>query len=302
MLGRNVETLMNTNGSDYPYTQLSLKSLSNNPAVVGNFEAAVATKHRQTPSGVMRFSIDQKHLADFGANFTHASLANNHSLDYGTEGYLNAVSLLEQSSVDVFGHNTLIDSESIAYIEADKGRVAIIGVNASQHIPTETEIESVCQVAKRKSDFQVIYIHWGDEYEPVHSETQRVLAEALVDACADLVIGHHPHVVQDVDVIKGVLVFYSLGNYIFDQYFSSEVKEGLVLALEFNDVPAVRLIPVSSSETKSVPKVVDAALAQDFMEKLANRSHPSLKKAIAQGQINLIEPVATSTKMAIMSR
>lgn len=302
MLGRYVETLMNTNGSDYPYTQINLKSFSNKPAVVGNFESAIATVHKQSPAGTMRFSVDQRHLAAFGANFTHASLANNHSLDYGAEGYLNALTLLEQNSLAVFGHNAIIDNNSISYIETEKGRVAIIGMNATQHIPSVAEIESVCQVAKRKSDFQVTYIHWGDEYESVHSASQRVLAEALVDACADLVIGHHPHVVQDVDVIKGVLVFYSLGNYIFDQYFSPEVKEGLVVALEFNDVPAVRLIPISSNETKSTPKILDAALAQDFMTKLADRSHPSLKNAIEQGQINLIEPVATSTKMAIMRR
>ncbi len=302
MLGRHVETLMNRSDSSYPYTDFLLQELSATPAVVANFEASASAFHVQAPANTMRFSVDEKHLGAFSENFDFASLANNHSLDFQEEGYLNARTLLEQRGVSVFGHNARIDKDSITYLETQRGKIALIGVNASQRIPEEAEITSVCSLAKRQSDFQVVYIHWGDEYNQMHSETQRLLAEVFIDSCADLIVGHHPHVVQDVDLIKGVPVFYSLGNYIFDQYFSAQVREGLVVALTFEGAPALELSPISSKEKKSVPGPMDLQEKQMFLDDLATRSHPSLKSAISAGRISLLEPVATSTKMAIMWR
>ncbi|MEK7462065.1 MAG: CapA family protein [Patescibacteria group bacterium] len=300
MLGRYVETLMIENGSTYPYSALSLNKLSAKPAVVGNFEAAMALIHTQTPHNTLRFSVSNDYLEAFSEQFTHASLANNHSLDFNEEAYLNTVHLLEKQSVDVFGHNSRIDKSSLSYLETKRGVIALLGINASQHIPEESELVTLTQKAKRRSDFQVAYIHWGDEYEPKHSDTQEVLAGVLVTAGVDLIIGHHPHVVQDIDLINGVPVFYSLGNYIFDQYFSSEVKQGLVVALRLEETPALELIPVSSKEKKSRPTQNDDLSRQTFLNELASRSHPSLKESIEAGRINLFEPVATSTKMAIM--
>ncbi len=302
MLGRHVETLLRRHGSSSVYEGLKLKELGEHPAVVGNFEAAALLPHTQTPAHTLRFSVAEENIAAFGEQFTHASLANNHSLDYGEVGYLNAVTLLENAGVAVFGHNVILDTRSLSYIETERGKIALIGVNASQKIPESKDIEAVCTKAKRLSDFQVVYIHWGDEYVTTHSNTQRVLAEELVQACADLIVGHHPHVVQDIDLIQGVPVFYSLGNYVFDQYFSEEVQEGLVVVLRLDEVPSLELIPVSSKETKSVPKAMDDVARAEMLQSLANSSHQSLKASILSGSINLFEPVATSTKMAIMSR
>ncbi len=302
MLGRHVETLLRQHGSSSVYEGIDLGELGESPAVIGNFEAAALLPHVQTPAHTLRFSVAEENISAFGAVFTHASLANNHSLDYGETGYLNAVTLLRDAGVSVFGHNVLLDTRSLSYIETNRGKIAIIGINASQKIPESKDIDAVCTKAKRLSDFQVIYIHWGDEYVVTHSDTQRALAEELVQSCADLIVGHHPHVVQDIDLIKGVPVFYSLGNYIFDQYFSEEVQEGLVVALRLDDVPALELIPISSKETRSTPRVMETQKRDEMLQNLAAISHQSLEAAIVSGRINLLEPVATSTKMAIMSR
>ncbi len=302
MLGRHVETLLAQQSPLYVYQGFALKELSKNPAIVGNFESAAAAPHVQTPAHTLRFSVSEQNINTFGSVFTHVSLANNHSLDYGELGYTTVSSLLESSGVSVFGHNALINTESISYIETTRGRIALIGVNASQKIPDFDAVDGVCTTAKRTSDFQIVSVHWGDEYQVIHSDTQRVLAEQFVDACADVIIGHHPHVVQDVDLIKGVPVFYSLGNYIFDQYFSDDVQEGLVVVLRLEEAPVLELIPVSSKEQKSVPVPLSDLAKQTKLEKLAENSHESLTSAIRAGKINLLEPVATSTKMAIMSR
>jgi gamma-polyglutamate biosynthesis protein CapA len=303
MLGRHVETLLGRYGSAYPFSELQLSQFSKDPAVIGNFESAVSPVHVQTPENVMRFSVAEEYVAAFGENFTHASLANNHSLDYGESGYLNAVTLLQKYGVSVFGHNTVISKDSISYIETMRGKVAIIGINATQRIPEEQEIISVCEAAKRRADFQVVYIHWGDEYAVSHSETQRVLAEVLIKSCADLIVGHHPHVVQDIDLIQGVPVVYSLGNYIFDQYFSDDVTKGLVVVLRLEEeVPFLELVPVSSAQIQSVPTRMNSSESYEFLAEISARSHESLQTSIKNARINLFEPVATSTKMAIMSR
>jgi poly-gamma-glutamate synthesis protein (capsule biosynthesis protein) len=180
--------------------------------------------------------------------------------------------------------------------------VTLIGINASQQIPTKHDIRSVMNEAKANSELQIVYIHWGNEYELVHSRAQTLLATELVSLGADLIVGHHPHVVQDIDIIDGVVVFYSLGNYIFDQYFEQNVMEGLVLTLDLTQEPLVSLLPVASSISLSQPTFMEPNRHKSFLEELSERSHPDIREAIAAGYVPLSTSVATSSKMAIMMR
>lgn len=301
MLGRNVEYLMNKEGTSYPFSGLNISSLFSNAAVIGNFESSMAIEHVETPAYAMKFSVSEAVLADVKqAGFTHLSLGNNHSYDYGVTGYKNAIEKLSDYSLTPFGSGVEVGSHSITITKTSKGDIALIGINASQQIPSKEDIEHVLKVASKRSSFQVVYIHWGNEYELTHSPTQRMLAKILVDAGADLIIGHHPHVTQDIDIIKGVVVFYSLGNYIFDQYFSNDVQEGLLVGLDVVAEPVLTLIPVTSKKTLSQPNVMEPAAHQQFLEDLAKRSHPSLRDKIKAGSIPLLDTVATSTKVAMM--
>ncbi len=303
MLGRNVEVLMEREGKAYPFAGMSLDLLAPKSAVVGNFEASMALPHVQTPALQMNFSVTELNLEPLKvAGFTHLSLGNNHSLDYGVDGYFNALAMLQEHDLFVFGHNQTLGEHSISYLKTHRGNVAIIGINASQEIPAKRDIVSVLNEAKTESELQIVYIHWGNEYELVHSRAQALLATELVTAGADLIVGHHPHVVQDIDVISGVVVFYSLGNYIFDQYFSEDVMEGLVLSLDLVEEPIVTLLPVASSVNLSQPSLMDPKRHQTFLEELASRSHPDLREAIKAGYVPLSDSVATSSKMAIMMR
>ncbi len=303
MLGRNVEVLMNRAGSNYPFDGLALPTLAQNPAVVGNFEAAMATPHMMTPPLLMKFSVDEVFLpALAAAGYTHVSQANNHSLDYEQEGFINTKSALLQRDISPFGHGREIDEDSITYIESETGVVALVGINAVVSIPPLQEFSMALSEAAKHSTMQIVYIHWGDEYDTTHNRAQELLAKELVGAGADLIIGHHPHVVQDIDMIDGVLVFYSLGNYIFDQYFSTEVQEGLVLTLSLDETPVVMLVPVSSQATLSKPSLMTPRLHSQFLESLALRSDGLLVESIKKGIIPLGLGVATSTKMAMIVR
>jgi poly-gamma-glutamate synthesis protein (capsule biosynthesis protein) len=108
-------------------------------------------------------------------------------------------------------------------------------VNFNQFIgenyPQKT-IEAIWQ-AKKDSSFVVVYAHWGDEYSPI-TEYQKSLAHSFIDAGADLIVGSHPHIIQETENYMGKNIYYSLGNFIFDQYFSDEVKTGGGVELVFD--------------------------------------------------------------------
>lgn len=304
LLARNVEFLMKQKGTNYPFALLTLTSLSPNPAIIGNFESAMPETHLPTQALGMSFSVDPSFLIGLKtAGFTHLSLANNHSFDYGPGGYENAAAQLQKNQLSAFGNGEAINQDSVTYIDTKEGRVALVAINASERLPDKDLVVKVLALASHKSDIQIVFIHWGNEYESQHSYVQEELATSLVEAGADLIVGHHPHVVQDVGVVDGVVVFYSLGNYVFDQYFSTEVQEGLVLSLDMSgDEPLMRLIPVTSLAHLSQPSLMAPEAHGAFLRALAASSDPILAPDIVKGVIPLSSMVATSQKMAIMVR
>lgn len=304
LLARNIEFLMKREGTNYPYKLLPLPSLAPNPAIISNFESAMPSTHISTEALEMNFSVDPTFLTGLKeAGFTHLSLANNHSFDYGQDGYQNATEQLKKHKLVSFGNGEAIDKDSISYIDTEDERIALVAINASEHLPDQDDVKRVLAQASRKSDIQIVYIHWGTEYETKHSYVQEELATSLVEAGADLIVGHHPHVVEDIGMINGVVVFYSLGNYIFDQYFSPEVQKGLVLSLDMSaEVPAMRLVPVTSLGHLSQPSVMSRETQVAFLSDLAAISDPKLALDIKKGVIPLPDMVATSQKMAIMVR
>ncbi|NUN07799.1 MAG: CapA family protein [Ignavibacteriaceae bacterium] len=94
---------------------------------------------------------------------------------------------------------------------------------------------------KADDDFWVLSLHWGNEYEMIPSITQREIAHSMIDLGVDLIIGHHPHVVQGLEIYKGKYIFYSLGNFIFDQNFSELTQIGLSVKMNHEYYPSYKL-------------------------------------------------------------
>lgn len=303
LLARNIEHLMEQHDSSYPYQGITFTDFAANPYVVGNFESAIPETHQTTPTGQIRFSVHPSYLpAAREAGFTHFSLANNHSYDFGFTGYQNAGQALTESNVEPFGDPRGLTTGSITVLSLADANVAIIAIQALQNLPTEIEIRNAVTYASSISDFQVLYVHWGDEYADANNKTQEKLAKLFIKYGVDLIVGHHPHVVQNIERIDGVLVFYSLGNYIFDQYDSTETQEGLLLRLTLADEPMVDVIPVTSIGSLSQPHLMTSANHAAFLKKLAKLSDKSLAINITSGQIPLYSPVATSSKMAMINK
>jgi poly-gamma-glutamate synthesis protein (capsule biosynthesis protein) len=111
-------------------------------------------------------------------------------------------------------------------------------------------IEDIAMAQKRGADIVVVLLHWGNEYETKHLASQETTAHHLIDAGATIVIGHHPHVVQEIEKYKGGVIAYSLGNFIFDQNMTTDTRRGLLLkvALEGKDISKVDEIPIQFSD------------------------------------------------------
>ena len=296
MLARHIETLMLRYGEDYPFKKLS-RFDTNDTYLVGNFEGSVPVSHVKTPDYNLNFSINSSYLSNLKSfGFTHFSLANNHSFDYGESGFYNTVKKISKNNLVPFGHPTIVNEQTVTFVDIEDSKVAIIGLHTLFSKLDSNELKKTFVYAEQNSDLQIVYLHWGDEYEVKQNKTQRIFANELINLGADLIVGHHPHVVQGIEEIDGVLVFYSLGNFIFDQYFSSLVKEGLMIELTMDETATIKLHPVISRLASSQPELMTKTETSDFLSSLAKRSSPKLQKEIISGELNLALNLQLSKK------
>ena len=161
-------------------------------------------------------------------------MANNHIFDFGKVGIEESRKALKKAGVDWFGDPLDKDKKSFIYhtdpLNLVGKSVAFVGFN--QFLGVDSIENTVEEIKKRKfdGDIVVVFSHWGDEYVSAN-DFQKNTARGFIDAGADLVVGAHPHVIQESDVYKGKMIYYSLGNFIFDQWWNSDVKKGMGIEL-----------------------------------------------------------------------
>lgn len=285
MLARAVERTMNVFGSDYPYQKIT-SLFKKHDVVVVNFESSIPKQHVPTPDMTFAFSTNRTHLSALSASgVTHTSLANNHSFDYGYEGYLNTKKTLQENSLVPFGKPYNLATNTVVFIHGEQ-KLALIGIDLTQNQYTKKELEPIFTHAAIHSEKQIIVVHWGTEYKLTHSLVQEEYARLFIELGADLIIGHHPHVVQDIARIDSVLVFYSLGNLIFDQYFSAEVQEGMLLSYNVQK-ESVELVPITSIGSRNQPEPMPELEQDIFLEELQKRSDTALAEDILKGTLKL---------------
>jgi len=284
MLGRYVETLMRRSGDAYPFEGVAdyLQGFDN---VFGNLEGPILDDAAQTPnfSTVFAFKPFVASLLK-NNNVTMVSLANNHTFDFGEEGYLQTKRILRRQTITPIGNPRSVDEGSLGTLQYGNRSVRVIAVQDVSSRINQDDLLSAIMAQDQNDAYIMVAIHWGDEYEQVANQHQVSLAHAMVDAGADVVIGHHPHVVQNIEEYHGQLIFYSLGNFIFDQYFSAETQEGLAVAIDFFDEEEhFSLVPMIS--TLSQPRKMDDVRAKEWLKSLAETSSETLRTKIEHGLI-----------------
>ncbi|HBC94428.1 MAG TPA: hypothetical protein DCZ10_16390 [Pelotomaculum sp.] len=139
------------------------------------------------------------------------NLANNHVWDYGTIGLQDTIAYLDTAGIEHVGAGESIDAAAApAIIEVKGKRIGFLGFYFN-----EGNVEEGVAALRQKSDVVVVNFHWGTERSNYPDGYQVALAHRAIDAGADLVIGHHPHVLQGMERYKGGVIAYSLGNFVF---------------------------------------------------------------------------------------
>lgn len=165
-------------------------------------------------------------------NLKIVNLGNNHILNFGEDGLNRTLDYLSAADIAHFGN---MDSTSSSYLvkEVDGIRLGLVNYNQFSTNSINQSLADIKSV-ESKSDLTILYAHWGEEYTPEANIYIQDLAHRFVDQGADLIIGSHPHVIQQTEVYQGKKIYYSLGNFVFDQYFSPETKKGLLVEVEIN--------------------------------------------------------------------
>ena len=217
------------------------------------------------------------------------SMANNHVLDYGQAAFKDT--LLRLNAVGVAHAGAGLNSTAAgtpALLITPAGTVAVLGFTGilpSGFIATADQggvspvtsdrkklLASIAAAAK-KADFVVVSVHWGVEYTGKANSEQRSLAHQMIDAGADIVLGHHPHVIQGLEMYKDKLIAYSLGDFVFDHY-SRATGEAFILwvALRQEGPPVVDVLPVYVDDYTGVPALVTGGEADVILSRLIELS------------------------------
>lgn len=294
MLDRYNRIIAQRNGVEY-FTQNIKDIFQNSDLNVMNLEGSITSNETVSLATEMidrnhfKFTFDKESTKNFLVynRINMVSLGNNHILNFGTDGVRQTVDFLKENKIDYFG--SPLDDKNI-YIEKKINGLKIALVNYNQFLKLGTEnISAKIKEAKTKNDIVIVYTHWGKEYELIQSESQRNIAHDFINSGADLIIGSHPHVVQPIEIYKNKAIFYSLGNFVFDQYFSEDVKTELIVtaSLNKNQMEFV-LTPLFKNEDGSL-SLGNQTKRLQLLERIANDSlvNNSVKEQLRNGFLSL---------------
>ncbi len=271
MLSRAVGDIMERTGNwDYPFLNIA-EFLSSADITFGNLEGPISAGGVKVGS-IYSFRADPRVIQGLkSAGFDVLSIANNHIFDYGSDALIDTIQILEGSGIEPVGgglnyrlaHEPVIktaDGVKVAYLAYTSLIPAALGskeaVPAIAFLDLETAVSDV-RAAKVLSDIVIVSVHWGDEYQKFSNEKEQEIGRALIDSGASLVVGHHPHVVQEIEKYNGGFIAYSLGNFVFDQNFSKETMESIILKATVRKNKIAEVVPIKIKINSSFQPYLD---------------------------------------------
>ena len=230
--------------------------------LIGNLETALSDNGYAAEKAVVLKSSPGKAKLLADAGFNILNIENNHTRDAGNEGYQDTIRALKSHSLRSIDSNTHYVIESIGFVSI-----------------TERDWHdgyAMCKmlVAKEHSHFVVVSIHWGAENTYYPSPAQINQAHSLIDTGADIILGHHPHVLQGIELYKGKLIAYSLGNFQFDPVVSQTTdNNSMILEVNINlgRVVSYGIIPIKIKNNCPFPSKEDVAgFVRDISEPITS--------------------------------
>lgn len=288
MLDRSVWSKMSARGLDYPFRKLD-NLFTGADLVVANLEGPVTDRgSHAVPGGSLLFKFEPETVASLvAAGFDLVSLANNHTHNQGAAGLVDTQENLRAGGLTPFGHPRQVSLEDVAQVEVNGWTFAFIGWNMIEVSDTyQAELMTLIEQLDSVVDRVVILPHWGNEYKPQTSQ-QIATAHALIDAGVDLIIGAHPHTVQGVEIYNNRPIFYSLGNFIFDQYWSDPTEQGLAVRVTISETATeTELVPIDLRESQ--PRTATEVLRETVLTRILNASSTLTETVNAGLRENLV--------------
>ena len=257
-----------------------------------NLETPVSTRGTRNTQKSVTFRSPPALVQGLSAGHINVvSLANNHALDYGAVALADTFHYLDTAHIAHAGAGAnLSAARAPAILDTPAGKVAVLaftdiipaGFSAtatraglSPTRPDQTAMLNAIRSAAREAKYVIVSFHWGIEYTDQANAEQRSLAHAAIDAGADLVLGAHPHVLQGLELYRGKLIAYSLGDFVFDHY-SQATGETVVLQVKLSPAgkPSVTCVPVYLNAATGVPAPVTGKEANNILTRLTAISAP----------------------------
>ncbi len=241
MLNRGVEYMVEKKGEGdfkFPFLKIA-ENLQKADILFGNLEGTISDKGFKVGS---KYSFRANPKAIEGlkyAGFDVLSLANNHALDFTREALKDTFQRLKEAGIDYIGTGSPVIKEinsstgsplRIAFLAYTNLGSPFWGIGWADWDNLE-EIKKEIKETKEKADILIVSLHAGKEYSSEPNQFQIDFSKAAIEAGADLVVGHHPHVIQRNEKYKNGYIFYSLGNFVFDQGFSEETMRGQIIEI-----------------------------------------------------------------------
>ena len=246
-------------GYDYPFAATDAE-LKRGDLAVGNLEAPIAASGDEFTGKRFRFhAAPQSAAALKRAGFSVVTLANNHMMDFGKQALLETLSHLDRNGILHAGAGpSLVAARQQALFQVKGARIAFLAYSLTYpkefyatraHAGTAPGYsgyfkKDIAQ-AKASADYVVVSFHWGSEGATSPSPYQTAAAHAAVNAGADVVLGHHPHVLQGIERYKKGIILYSLGNFAFGSLSRATSRSVIARITLDNGVKGVELVPLN---------------------------------------------------------
>ena len=290
MLAGSASSTLARTGYDHPFAKTA-RELHRGDIAVGNLEAPLTERGSEYRDKTYRFRANPIAAAALKrAGFSVLTLANNHMMDYGDEGLRDTLATLSRHGIAHAGAGlSLADARRATVVVARGTRVAFLAYSLT--FPAEfyagpnrpgtapgyaPHVREDIRRAKAESDYVVVSFHWGAERAEFPKQYQMETARLAIDAGADAVIGHHPHVLQGIEFYRGKPILYSLGNFAFGSRSTAADRSVMARLTLADDGCAVELIPLNVlyGETRFQPAILTGKKGMEVMERLNRLSEP----------------------------
>ncbi len=283
MLGGRAGPFLEQEGPDYPFRDV-MPVLRQADLVAGNLESSISTRGIAVEN--KKFTLRAAPVAALAlksAGIRVVSLANNHSMDFGPLALQDTLAALDENAILYTGAGMDLDDARAPAIVKIKGKTLAF-LSYSLTFPLEffasagrpgtapgyaDFVKADIEKVRPAADLVVVSFHWGTELMTTAKDYQIELGRHAIDWGADLVLGHHPHVLQEIEVYKGRLIAYSLGNFVFGSE-SDRSNTSMILLLTFrgNTLARVEAVPidVNNYRVKYQPKVLIGKAAGEVLD------------------------------------